>query len=99
MEAEKEAWLVDEFDNQIGDKHPITDQNCFNQLEEDAYELYKATRKVIGIRVSGFGVYRYRSESGLSTTMYVYDWYAPRFIDDLVQEQEIHSFRLEEIYH
>lgn len=99
MEVTKKAWLVDEFDNPLSEQYSIIDLASLKKLEEEAYALFKATRKIIGIRLSGFGVYRYQSESGLSTTMYVYDWYAPRFINALVQEQEIHSFRLKWVYH
>ncbi len=99
MAATKKAWLVDEFDNPISEQYPISDLADFDAIEDEALALSKQTRNIIGIRISGFGVYRYHSANGLSTSMFVFDWYAPRFLDDLVQEQEIHSFRLKEVYH
>ena len=98
-DEQKKAWLVDEQDNPIGEPHLISDLADFDSIQDEALDLNKKTRKTIGIRVSGFGVYRYHSANGLSTTMFAFDCFAPRFIDDLVQEQEIHSFRLEEVYH
>ena len=96
--SNKQAWLVNEYDEPLSAPTPLTTAAMIDEIEDRALEYAKKHRVIVGIAIEGFGVYRYLSANGLSTTLFVYDCFAPRFIDDLVQEQEIHSFRLKEIW-